>query len=284
MTDNFLHSTYEALRANSVLQSEILARICVRPPYFALENVHLVDDILVANAKAELPPGPALGPMRPGDLSRHGAIAGLCALALRQRDDQRRYYLATRADFTGYLSGAPYGAVLRFQAEVTEFGKRNARAFITAYHEQERVATLDVEYTILNTMVFERLYAFRRQPTPAAVRLEPEIIRDVEWRGNTGVYRIGALPVSLCTGHFENYPAAPVALLMDGLAQIAERFVSGPSYIASGQIEATSLCWAGEEVSLSMTKLSGDLRETVLQGFVESGGATAAEMNLLLRH
>lgn len=260
-----------------------MQRICVRPPYFALRNTRLENGLFVAEASAELPQGLALGPMRPGDLSRHGAIAGLCALAVQQNDDQRRYYLATEATFTGYPSGAPYGSSLRFEAEVTEFGKRGAKASITAYAYQERVATLGVSYTILNALLFERLHAHRRQPTPP-VALEPVVVEGVVWQGNTGIYRVPELPVRMCAGHFDDFPAAPVALLMDQLAQIAERFVDHPSYIAFGEVSATRLCWAGDEVVLSMTKLGGDARETQLEGFISSNDAAVGGMRLQLRH
>jgi hypothetical protein len=283
VTNSPARSHSETLTARPVSQNTLLARICVRPPYFALQDTHLKGDLFVAEAKAELPQGLALGPMRPGDLSRHGAIAGLCALAVQQKDDERRYYLATDATFTGYPSQAPYGSSLRFEAEATELGKRNARAFVTVYAYQERVATLEVEYSILSTLLFERLNAHRQQPTSQAA-LEPLMVKDIEWRGNTGVYRVPALPVGMCAGHFDNFPAAPVALLMDQLAQIAERFVDRPSYIASGQVSATRLCWAGDEVTLSMTKVGGDVRETQLEGLITSGTIPIGGMQLLLRH
>lgn len=283
MTNSPARSHSETPIAGPVSQNALLARICVRPPYFALQNTQLEDGLFVAEARAELPQGLALGPMRPGDLSRHGAIAGLCALAIQQKDDQRRYYLATDATFTGYLSQAPYGSLLRFEAEVVELGKRNAKALITAFAQQERIATLEVEYSILSTLLFERLNAHRRQPTSQAA-LEPLTVKDIEWRGNTGVYRIPALPVEMCAGHFDNFPAAPVALLMDQLAQIAERFVDRPSYIASGQVSATRLCWAGDGVTLSMTKVGGDVRETQLEGLIVSDVVPLGGMWLLLRH
>lgn len=283
MTDNVAHSYYEASAVSEVLPNDLLSRICVRPPYFALQNVRREGDLLVADAKADLPQGLALGPMRPGDLSRHGAIAGLCALALKQKDDERRYYLATSATFTGYLSQAPYGAQLRFEAEITKFGKREGSVLITAYNYQERVATLDVTYTILNTSLFERLNAHRRRPT-ARAELEPVMVKDIKWQDNTGLYQIPALPVEMCAGHFDNFPAAPVALLMDQLAQIAERFVDRPSYIAYGQIEADRLCWAGEPVDLRMTKVSGNMLETQLQGMITSAATPVGKMQLLLRH
>ena len=283
MTDNVAHSYHEAPAVSEVLPNDLLSRICVRPPYFALRNVRLEGDFLVADAKAELPQGLALGPMRPGDLSRHGAIAGLCALALKQKDDERRYYLASSATFTGCLSQAPYGAQLRFEAEVTSFGKREGSVFITAYNYQERIATLDVTYTILTTSLFERLNAHRRQHTPR-VELKPVTVNDISWRGNTGLYQIPTLPVEMCAGHFDDFPAAPVALLMDQLAQIAEQFVDRPSFIAYGQIEADRLCWAGEPVDLSMTKVSGDMLETQLQGMITSAATPVGKMQLLLRH
>ena len=284
MTTDVLTSPHLLLpTANPVAREALLERICVRPPYFALRHTGLEPGVFVATAEAELPQGRALGPMRPGDLSRHGAIAGLCAVALRQRDDQRRYYLATDATFTGLPSSAPYGAPLQFRAEVSELDKRSARAFVTAYAHEERVATLDVGYTVLPITLFERLHAARRQPTRPGV-LEPLTVRDVVWKGDTGTYRIPALPAAMCAGHFDNYPAAPVALLMDQLAQIAERFVDRPSYIALGHIKATRLCWAGDEVVLSMKKLSGDPRETQLEGQIVSGDALAGEMRLTLRH
>ncbi len=283
MTNNLAHTYPETPVAKTVSQNALLTRVCVRPPYFALQNAHLEGSLFVAEALAELPQGLALGPMRPGDLSRHGAIAGLCALAIQQKDDQRRYYLATEATFTGYLSQVPYGSLLRFEAEVLELGKRNARALVTSYARQERIATLEVEYSILNTLLFERLNAHRRQPTPQ-VALEPMTVKDIEWRGNTGVYRIPALPASMCAGHFDDFPAAPVALLMDQLAQIAEQFVNRPSYIASGHVSATQLCWAGDEVILSMTKVGGDVRETQLEGLIASDDAPIGGMRLLLRH
>lgn len=283
MTNNLAYRHFEPPIAEPVSQNALLARICVRPPYFALQNIQLEDGLFVAEAKAELPQGLALGPMRPGDLSRHGAIAGLCALAVKQKDDQRRYYLATDATFTGYLSQAPYGSLLRFEAEVAELGKRSAKAFVTAYADLQRVATLEVEYSILSTLLFERLNAHGRQPTPRPT-LEPLLVKDIEWHGNTGVYRISALPVGVCAGHFDNFPAAPVALLMDQLAQIAERFVDGPSYIATGQVSATRLCWAGDEVTFYMTRLGGDVCETQLEGLITSNAVPVGRMRLLLRH
>lgn len=273
----------ETLTAEPVAQTAVLSRICVRPPYFALHHLRLEDDLFVAEAQAELPRGLTLAPMRPGDLSRHGAIAGLCAVALRQRDDQRRYYLATRATFTGHPSSAPYGAPLRFEAAVTELGKRDARALVTAYHHDERVAVLDVGYSVLSATLFERLNAPRRQPTRRGA-FAPLAAQDVLWQGNTGVLRIPALPVELCAGHFDGFPAAPVALLMDQLAGLGERLVGHPCHPAWGEIRADRLVWAGDEVVFRVTRTGGSPRETQLEGEITSSGEPVGQATFTLHH
>src|SRR5690606_12412244 len=77
---------------------ELLARICVRPPYFALTDLSLEGLELHATARAESPAYSEVGAMPAAELGRHAAIVGLTVAASRQADDDRRYYLARRAE------------------------------------------------------------------------------------------------------------------------------------------------------------------------------------------
>lgn len=283
MNESLVGSSRSAV-TKPVTRQALLNLVSVRPPYFALNDTELENGLFTATAEASLPQGLALGPMRPGDLSRHGAIAGSCALALQQKDAKRCYYLATEAVFTGFPSSAPYGTAVRFEALVAEQTKRQATVFVTASVEGAQVATLEVKYSVMQPLLFERLNSFRKQATPPQTTVASVTLGDVAWHENTGTYSIAHLPVEMCAGHFDNFPAAPVALLMDLLAQIAERFVDGPSFIAEGRVRASGLCWAGSEVMFSMTRKRGTLRETELEGFIASGGATVGEMQLKLRH
>lgn len=170
--------------ASSALpRQDLLARICVRPPYYALHNERFTETIFSAEAVAELPQGLALGPMRPGDISRHGAIAGSCAVALTQRDSLRRFYLATKATYQGFLSEAPYGSPVQFSAAVKDMDKRKARAEIHAYVGAGLLATLEVEYSILSVTLFERLNAERRRTTSKLEHLKPVGEYPVRWQG-----------------------------------------------------------------------------------------------------
>ena len=282
MLDIGLGSALEPVTALS--RESVLARICVRPPYYALNNEHVYDGLFVAEARAELPQGRALGPMRPGEVSRHGAIAGSCALALSQGDDKRRFYLATQASYRGFPVDAPYGTPVRFEARVAQLDKRRAQATIHAVAAGERLATLEVSYTVLTPTLFERLHAGRRRATTRLERLHPVGDYPVRWTGDQGVRTIPRLPMNACGGHFDDFPAAPVALLMDQLAQVAESFVGSPSYIARGEVTAANLCWAGEEAVFSMTKVRADRDEAQFEGGIHSNGLDAGTMKLWLRY
>ena len=62
---NVLNYTFTTTPApRPVAHDALLERICVRPPYFALHCPQLEGEVFVAEAKAELPQGLALGPMR----------------------------------------------------------------------------------------------------------------------------------------------------------------------------------------------------------------------------
>ena len=262
----------------------VLERICVRPPYYALTNEHVFNETFVAEARAELPQGRALGPMRPGDVSRHGAIAGSCVLALRQSDNKRRYYLATQATYQGFPVEAPYGAPVRFEARVNHLDKRRAQAVVHAFVAGEPLAVLDVNYTVLAPTLFERLHATRRRATRRLDTLHPVGDYPVRWTGNRGVRTIPRLPLSACGGHFDDYPAAPVALLMDQLAQVAESFVGKPCYIARGEVTAAQLCWAGEEAVFSMVNLQAGPDEAQFSGGIDSNDAPVGTMKVWLRY
>ena len=239
-------------------RQRILGRLAITEPYYALRNERTVDGHFIAEAVATLPQGYAVGPMRPGDLSRHGAIAGACALALGQNDDKSRYYLARDAEFRGFLVPAGYGSPVRFEAEAVELHKREGRTLTRAYQGEALVATLEVGYTILTARAFERLNRAYLQYVPEGVELTtmpyPDPVRDGE---DILRRRIDPIPAEVCRGHFDNYPAAPVAMLMDQLAQLGELFLMRPSYISYGKVTASELCWAGTAVTFTMNR-SGD--------------------------
>ncbi|WP_229752797.1 hypothetical protein [Deinococcus aerophilus] len=265
----------------------LLARICVRPPYFALSDLSAEAGRLNATARAELPRSQELGPIQGAELSRHAAIAGLCAAALAQADDQRRYYLAQKAQYTGFLNDAPYGSVITLQAELLNLSKREATARIEAFAGGKPLAVVEVEYTILTDSAFSRLFRSRARPEFSAEGLgrmpalpDGTIQRD----GPRWIRRIGEVPVQACAGHFDRYPAMPVAILMGQLSQLAGLSLGGDQafFIPHAEVVAHDFCWAGESATFEVEETSAQAANHVFACQAEAAGRTVGQMQLTL--
>ncbi|GMA14321.1 hypothetical protein E5F05_02175 (plasmid) [Deinococcus metallilatus] len=245
-------------------EAALLSRICVRPPYFALGDLSSSGETFSAKISAGLPQGAEVGPMQGAELSRHTAIAGLCSAALAQGDGKRRYYLAQQAWYEGFPSDAPYGAPVTLQAHLDALTKRAARATIRASVSGAPLARLEVEYTILTEAAFDRLFQSRRQPTSGAAALGALPTGRLERRGSTLIRSVERVPTEACAGHFEHYPALPVAILMGQLADLAGFELGNgqvPYRVVRASVEAQDFCWAGEAARFEVTptESQGDL-------------------------
>lgn len=233
---------------------ELLARIGVRPPYFALYDLAVEGLEFRATAEAESPAYLEHGPMPAAELGRHAAIAGLCHAAVRQSDDRRRYFLAKRAECRYVSNPAPYGTPVRFASRIVELNKRACRAAVTAEAAGAPLAAFEVDYTILTESAFQRLFRSRSRPTPDGPSPYGALLVEA-WNGAAegpavrAEQVVGEVPASACVGHFDGYPALPVAVLMGQLSYLAGRLFGDPPRpyrVVRGEVAASDLAWAGE--------------------------------------
>lgn len=269
--------------------SEILRRICVRPPYFALRDLRLETGLngenLIATVSAQNAPNHEIGPIQGAELSRHAAIAGLCAAASAQADSDRRYYLARQAWYEGFDNRAPYGTPIRIRAEVLELDKRQARALVTATALGEPVCRLEVIYTILTEAAFERLFRSRRLETPTFETFGQVPLGAIERDGDAWIRRVESVTLESCAGHFQNYPAMPVAVLMHQLKNLAGHAMTsgqGRFRVVRADVEAADFCWAGEAVSFSVTPRSEGTAQMTFDCTVTATDRRAANMVVTL--
>lgn len=237
-------------------RDQLLQRICVRAPYFALQDLRLFDHTFMAEATAESRATAEQGPMQASEISRHAAICGLCAVALDFDDDDRRYYLAQDATYTGFANDAPYGTTVSFSATVLERNKRQAIAEITITSGGHDLAHLRVTYTILSEASFRRLFRSKYDPEFSVLHYDrmPEPPTGVfSTEGDTGVLTLPEVPREACAGHFENFPAMPVAVLMGQLGVVASRHYNAPYRVAAATMSALDFCWAGETARFEVT-------------------------------
>jgi hypothetical protein len=241
------------------LAARLVQRVCVRPPYLALNDVLVEGTRMRAEARAESPAFGEIGPMPAAEIGRHAAIAGLLHAAARQRDDDRRYYLAREASCTYVANDAPYGTPVAFESEVVELSKRGCRAHVVVTAAGHPLARVELAYAILTEAAFGRLFRTRAKPTPPAPNpygalLATHFESGTDWAEQV----VPALPVASCVGHFDGHPALPVAQLMGQLSYLAGRLVGGgarPYRVVRGEIEADDLAWAGERATFRVRRV-----------------------------
>jgi hypothetical protein len=271
--------------------ASLLPRICVRPPYFALRDVAVDGLWLTATVSAESPAHGEVGPMPAAEIGRHAAIAGLLHGASIQRDEVRRYYLARQATCRYRAHPAPYGTPLRLRSEVIDLEKRAVHARVEASVGDDLVATFDLRYAILTAPAFERLFRTHAAPTPNAPNPYGRLLDETFVRTEDAIEQaIDALPVGACVGHFDGYPALPVAVLMGQLSYLAGRLFVGtrssdtatPYRVTRGEIEADDLAWAGERARFRVVRDGVDEEGDRFRCTVEAGDRTVGAMTLWL--
>lgn len=264
-------SRVPVLQPSPVEVAELLRRICVRPPYFALQDLHSHGQTFSGTAVAERAVTNEVGPMQACEISRHAAIAGLCAAALTFEDADRRFYLAQDATYEGFSNPAPYGSVVTFHATLADKNKRQAVSDIVVTAGGLPLAQLRVTYTLLNEPSFRRLFRSKYSPSFSAGALEalrlermPDLPGGVlsgpvlTEAGSTTTLSVDCVPELACAGHFEHYPAMPVAVLMGELGRVAGRHYHAPYWVQAATMSASDFCWAGEAARFVVTALPGE--------------------------
>jgi hypothetical protein len=258
-----------------------LARISVAPPYFDLTDLVEEGEGIVTATVPEAPTeAPEAGAVVAAQVARHLAILGSCAVALSRDDDKRHHYLATRAHYTR-MANAPstVEGPLRAKAIGSWVDKRSARALVTlSTADDQALNLLDVEYTVLAPKMFTRFNPPIDLDAVEAAAAAAGTPNEVERRPGGIRVDAGPIPAEMCAGHFPDYPAAPVAIVMGhlceaaGLAMIDHLGLDDHRYrIEEGHVEATGLARAGQRLVLDATYVKP------VRGGHELGGQALAD-------
>lgn len=256
---------------NRVNFTHLLERIGVAPPYFALRDIYYLseEDRLTALAEPELPFGFERGAMTCGDIGRHGAIAGLAAVALGRQETQQHFYLATKAEYRAY--GKPHApSALTFDVEVTERQRRRAGVQINIYRGDLRVADLSVDFVVLSKAAFGGFLRPALKDTFGTTDLatvpKPEQSTDeapydatlagrLERRETEAVFET-IIPASVGRGHFDIAPALPVAVTFAQFSNLVGALLERPFRTVHAGIEASDFVLAGAEATFRVVRKS----------------------------
>ncbi len=274
------------------VEARALRRISVARPYFDLRDL---EETGTGTVEATVPPQPTVAPeagaIEAAQVARHLAILGSCSVALARDGDDRHHYLATKAHYTRMANApAAVSGGLRAKAIGSWVDRRTARALVTlATEDGQGLNLLDVEYTVLAPRMFARLNPPIDIDAIAAIDgLEPraETVQAID-----GGLRVdaGPIPVEMCAGHFPDYPAAPVAIVMGrlcraaGLAMMDHLDLDRRRYrIEEGRVEATGLARAGQSLVLEARYVEPVPGGHRLRGSALADGETCGEVDVVL--
>lgn len=279
-----------------VSTEEILHLIDINPPYFAFDGLQKHSNGTVsAELPVQQPLGNEQGPISAAEASRHLAIMGVCSCALANPVKQRHYYLAYKGIYER-VSEPKENATLYARAECISVDRKKAEAL--AFLEDEfgtTVIVLRVYYHVILDTTFERLYKSNFQERPDFKLTNPYTIAhplENEYFFENEVHAsMGTVPAYFCAGHFPQYPALPVAILVYNLfrlsAVLLDHLVEGqntPCLIRQYEIEADNLAFAGSKVDLSVKYISS-INDSCVELFAEGiadNNKSVGKINLIM--
>ncbi len=244
------------------LENYLKSLIEVTEPYYALTNLTIDDEsVLKANVKKELDCDHEVKGMSYSEAGRHLAILGSLALANSNPVKEKHYYLATKA-YVKRVYQDSYEDIdhVAFMKTVLFNRKKGVANGHLKTANGKLVYTITVEYQVLSNSLFERMFKQHKQETPYLEGYNPyrdsiplfDLVKTNESCSAT----LGTINKDICVGHFDDYPALPVARIAQVLTSIAsiqnnevEKKIE-PLRIKHVVLYAKAFLFAGEEMSV----------------------------------
>jgi 3-hydroxymyristoyl/3-hydroxydecanoyl-(acyl carrier protein) dehydratase len=289
--------------------AELYPRICVRDPYFALQDVTVVGrGEVVARVPVQLDPGAEASPIAIAEAGRHLAILGSCAASQVAPKDGQHYYLACAARGEWLHQGPlPHGTKMLWGAAQARFtGKRSVTArTVLSTTEGLPFFSLDVDYNVLTSAAFVRLFSdarvdMRQQPRAERPKLsaeeiarlrqnpycQPLALRDFVRDGDCMKASL-QVTANMCKGHFALHPVMPVAIVASGMTRVAGAMLG--AHVGNAQarymtrkvnLRAESLAYAGQVVNFGAHRRESHGREHTFYCFAAVGERVVAELDI----
>lgn len=277
-------------------QKEIFELIDVHTPYYALRDVYVLkDNIVAARVTTESPIGFEESPITMAEACRHLAILGSVSCAMVNQKMTKNYYLAHKGTFKR-MSNKKANPSKEFKlfAECISFDKRLATAKACLVDEEnELVCGIDVSFHVIPQPMFNRLFAHAYRdyfPTISSPYVQKNELHDLQLFDTKATASLGEIREHYCSGHFPNHPALPVAVLLGILHDLCIHFVHHATNSQHTKIVvdectllADNLALVGETVSLEVEQLVRKNSYFKLRGIAKTdGGKTVGDITTLV--
>jgi 3-hydroxymyristoyl/3-hydroxydecanoyl-(acyl carrier protein) dehydratase len=247
----------------------LLSKIAVTKPYFSLKDIKRISaDSLLAKIPIEQDPLFEASIISGAEASRHMAILGSLAIAQLLDKDNRNYYLAFEAKFKycgDYKFDYPKNNnELIGAARVISLCKRDAIVDTKLSIGASPLFNAQIKYFIVPEKIFMRKYATFKQETPACIQNPYKSIyplNNIRFENDKLYASTGNVMKENCIGHFDNYPAMPVAILMNRFGMAAATLLhklTGKHYkyiVSKADMAVKELVFAGENVEIEVINI-----------------------------
>ncbi|MFE0063409.1 hypothetical protein [Streptomyces sp. NPDC059003] len=257
---------------------DVKGRICVTPPYFALTE--LCSDTpgeATAFVPVEASPGRQASDINITEVGRHLAILGLCAASSLNESPGRHYYLARSARgewLAPYQEQANHPNV-GFQgwarASFENRCQATARTRLTR-DDGIPIAQMQVDYQVMSQSAFAHFFG-QPQALPLGAPYpnpygQPPPLKGVKVHEGGASAELDVTPM-LCPGHFDGYPALPVAFTSTAMTTLIDHFVARGDEAARwlpvySELEAEQLPWAGKRLTITATPATGKTTDSAI--------------------
>lgn len=240
--------------------------IKVKEPYYALKNLHRNNKALVAEFNTELRDHDEVNSMSLAEIGRHLAILGSIAMADANPKKEQHYYLATNAEFTKVCKHPFSDTYLQASMQVTEFNRKSGIAvgYLMTLNG-EKLFKASVKYLTISSTLFDRLFSNNKQLTRFDENNNPfhtsTPLHELNLQPSVSTAFVKKISTADCNGHFDDYPALPVARIGDALTTLAgmhfnEWLNKNKKYsFTKACIRADSFVFAGSELSISSSRI-----------------------------
>lgn len=246
---------------------QILRTICTSPPYFALQDLEVVSGKTVkAKIFPELEHSAEVGLISAAEAGRHMAILGSCAASLLRGAEKKEYFLATQAEYNFVDGPLKFNGPLQAIATALPMGKHNALSKVNLMDivTRKRIVTLSVTYQVLSKKIFERMFSEHYLDSREVSSVNPYSrsykIDRYQISGEILTASVGPISPEDCVGHFQNFPALPVAIIMGILSDSAGLWIKTVRKIDNysirfAKISAEALLFSGGMLNIQIQKI-----------------------------
>ena len=263
--------------------------IMVKAPYNILFDIYEdVNGSVFAKVKNEFSLPGECGPINASEAGRHLAILG--SIALSNKTDSQNYYLAVEAKMKRETLSVSHEEILDLEAKVIFQDKRTGEVSGKIFDNNSNVLfSIIVKYQILSVPLFSKFFKSYLNTTKIESAFSPYISRkkltEITITKNEISATYGAVLVSDCEGHFEDYPALPVAIICNLFGELglnlffhhfSKKFTQAIVTLAS--INAKRLVFSGEHLTFQGAKVySKSDREMVISSKALVGDEVVAD-------